>query len=81
MQPKATLKFPLGEISLEEKEEEEVKKTLSINGILQDQILNGVFSAQFKDDDLKLRYLYKVVFSFALFFVDSFFFFPFFFSF
>lgn len=62
MQPKATLKFPIGEVSLEEKEEEEVKKMLSINGILQHQILNGVFSAQFRDDDLKLRYLYKVVF-------------------
>lgn len=62
MQPKATLKFPAGEVSLEEKEEEEVKKMLSINGILQHQILNGVFSAQFRDDDLKLRYLYKVVF-------------------
>ncbi|RVW20287.1 Outer envelope pore protein 37, chloroplastic [Vitis vinifera] len=57
--PKATLKFPAGEVSLEEKEEEEVKKMLSINGILQHQILNGVFSAQFRDDDLKLRYLYK----------------------
>ncbi|RVW69037.1 Outer envelope pore protein 37, chloroplastic [Vitis vinifera] len=52
--PKATLKFPAGEVSLEEKEEEEVKKMLSINGILQHQILNGVFSAQFRDDDLKL---------------------------
>lgn len=57
--PKATLKFPIGEVSLEEKEEEEVKKMLSVNGILQHQILNGVFSAQFRDDDLKLRYLYK----------------------
>jgi hypothetical protein len=60
LQPRATLKFPLGEVSFEEREEEEVKKTLSMNGILKGQILNGVCTAQYKDEDLKLRYSYKV---------------------
>ncbi|XP_010277804.1 PREDICTED: outer envelope pore protein 37, chloroplastic [Nelumbo nucifera] len=57
--PKATFKFPYGEVSLEEKEEEEVKKALSINGILKGQILKGVCTAQYKDEDLNLRYSYK----------------------
>ncbi|KAF5466157.1 hypothetical protein F2P56_016109 [Juglans regia] len=57
--PRATLKFPLGEVSVEEREDEEVKRTLSINGILKSQILNGVCTAQFRDEDLKLRYSYK----------------------
>ncbi|EEF33293.1 conserved hypothetical protein [Ricinus communis] len=57
--PRATLKFPLGEVSLEEKEEEEVKRTLSVSGIVKGQILNGLCTAQFSDEDLKLRYLYK----------------------
>lgn len=60
LQPRATLKFPLGEVSLEERDDEEVKKALSINGILKGQILNGVCTAQYKDEDLKLRYIYKV---------------------
>lgn len=60
--PKATLKFPLGEVSLEEREEEEeeeAKKALSINGILKGQALNGVCTAQYNDEELKLRYCYK----------------------
>lgn len=60
LQPKATLKFPLGEVSLEEKEEEETKKVLSINGIVKGQFLNGLCTAHYVDDDLKLRYSYKV---------------------
>lgn len=60
LQPKATLKFPLGEVSLEEREEEEVKRTLSVNGIFKGHILNGVCTAQYKDEDLNLRYAYKV---------------------
>jgi hypothetical protein len=60
LQPRATLKFPLGEVSLEERDDEEVKKALSINGILKGQILNGVYTAQYQDEDLKLRYIYKV---------------------
>jgi len=57
--PRATLKFPLGEVSLEEREEEEVKRTLSVNGIFKGHILNGVCTAQYKDEDLNLRYAYK----------------------
>ncbi|KAJ7980615.1 Outer envelope pore protein 37, chloroplastic [Quillaja saponaria] len=57
--PKATFKFPLGEVSLEEKEEEEVNRILSINGILRSQLLNGICTAQYKDEDLKLRYSFK----------------------
>jgi hypothetical protein len=60
LQPRATLKFPLGEVSLLEREDEEVKRTLSVNGILKGQILNGVCTAQYSDEDLKLRYIYKV---------------------
>ncbi|XP_043706979.1 outer envelope pore protein 37, chloroplastic [Telopea speciosissima] len=56
--PKATFRFPLGEVSLEEKDEE-VKRVLSINGILKGQLLNGACTARYKDDDLNLRYSYK----------------------
>lgn len=62
--PRATLKFPLGEVSLEEKEEEEeveeqAKRILSVNGILRGQILNGVCTAKYKDEALDLRYCFK----------------------
>ncbi|XP_022738538.1 outer envelope pore protein 37, chloroplastic-like isoform X2 [Durio zibethinus] len=57
--PKATIRFPMGEVTLEERQEEEVPRTLSINGILKGQILNGVCAAQYTDEELKLRYLYK----------------------
>lgn len=57
--PKATLKFPLGEVSLEEREDEEVKRVLSINGIVKANVFNGVCTAQYADDDLKLRYSFK----------------------
>ncbi|KAK7348505.1 hypothetical protein VNO80_23063 [Phaseolus coccineus] len=57
--PKATFRFPLGEVSLQEKEEEEVKSLLSVSGILKGQFFNGVGSAQYKDEEVKLRYSYK----------------------
>ncbi|XP_056172787.1 outer envelope pore protein 37, chloroplastic-like [Syzygium oleosum] len=57
--PRATLKFPLGEVSLEEREEEEVKRTLSVSGILKSQIWNGVCTAQYAEEELKLRYCFK----------------------
>lgn len=63
LQPRATLKFPVGEVSLEEKgedEEEETKRTLSVSGILKNNILNGICTAEFKDENLSLRYAYKV---------------------
>ncbi|KAK1270366.1 hypothetical protein QJS04_geneDACA006132 [Acorus gramineus] len=57
--PRATFRFPHGEIMLEEKQEDEVKRVLSINGILKGQLMNGVCTAQYKDNDLNLRYCYK----------------------
>ncbi|KAL2922443.1 Outer envelope pore protein 37 chloroplastic [Bienertia sinuspersici] len=57
--PKATFKFPCGEVSLEEKEDEEVKRVLSVNGIVKGPIRNGVCTALYKDESLNLRYSYK----------------------
>ncbi|KAI9126720.1 hypothetical protein K1719_002316 [Acacia pycnantha] len=60
--PKATLKFPVGEVSLQEEEEiqeEEFKRLLSVSGIAKLPILNGICSAQYKDEEMKLRYSYK----------------------
>ncbi|XP_022863747.1 outer envelope pore protein 37, chloroplastic-like [Olea europaea var. sylvestris] len=60
--PRATLKFPLGEVSFEEREEdekEEQKRTLSVNGIVKSHILNGVCTAQYHEENLNLRYAYK----------------------
>ncbi|XP_011085063.1 outer envelope pore protein 37, chloroplastic isoform X2 [Sesamum indicum] len=59
--PRATFKFPLGEVSLEEKdeEEEEHKRTLSMSGILRSHILNGVCTAQYNEEKLDLRYAFK----------------------
>lgn len=47
-------------MSLEEREEEEVQRTLSINSIVKGQIFNGVCTAHYVDEDLKLRYSFKV---------------------
>lgn len=69
MQPKATIHCPLGEVSLEEKKTEEVEKVLSVNGILKGHILNGVCTALYKDNDLNLRYCYKVIIINHLFFM------------
>lgn len=60
--PRATLKFPFGEVILEEKDpdaEEEVKRTVSVNGIVKAPVFNGICTAQFIDEDLNLRYSYK----------------------
>ncbi|XP_023529303.1 outer envelope pore protein 37, chloroplastic [Cucurbita pepo subsp. pepo] len=57
--PRATLKFPMGEVSLEEREEEELKQPMSINGVLKGKILNGTCAAHYKDEELELRYSYK----------------------
>ncbi|CAN8318319.1 unnamed protein product [Cochlearia groenlandica] len=65
--PKATLKFPLGEVSIQEKEEgeeeeiemEKNKRILSVNGILKRQVMNGVCSALYTDEELRLKYAYK----------------------
>ena len=65
LQPRATLKFPLGEVSIQEREEEEEeeeknKRMLSINGILKRQVMDGVCSALYTDEELRLKYAYKV---------------------
>ncbi|KAH9617880.1 hypothetical protein KSS87_009980 [Heliosperma pusillum] len=57
--PRATLKFPCGEVSVEEKEDEEVKRILSVNGVVKGSILNGFCTALYKDENLNLRYSYK----------------------
>lgn len=59
--PKATLRFPFGEVSLEENEEEEEDAVpkLSFSGIFKGQLLNGICNAQYRDDNLNLRYSYK----------------------
>ncbi|KAL3507019.1 hypothetical protein ACH5RR_032401 [Cinchona calisaya] len=60
--PRATLRFPLGEVSVEEKEEdeeEESKRMLSVSGIVKAHILNGICTAEYKEEDLSLRYAYK----------------------
>ncbi|KAM7488502.1 hypothetical protein LguiB_025986 [Lonicera macranthoides] len=60
--PKATLKFPLGEVSFEKKvevEEEEVQRMLSISGIVKGQFFNGACTAQYNDGNVNLRYSYK----------------------
>ncbi|XP_010524196.1 PREDICTED: outer envelope pore protein 37, chloroplastic-like [Tarenaya hassleriana] len=59
--PRATLKFPLGEVSLQEKQEEEEEKNriLSVDGILKHKVLNGVCTAQYSDEELRMRYAYK----------------------
>ncbi|KAG2309602.1 hypothetical protein Bca52824_029350 [Brassica carinata] len=61
--PRATLKFPLGEVSIQEREEEEEedknKRMLSVSGILKRQVMDGVCSALYTDEELRLRYAYK----------------------
>ncbi|KAB2069684.1 hypothetical protein ES319_A08G108700v1 [Gossypium barbadense] len=56
--PRATFRFPIGEFSLEEREEDDVPR-LSINGIVKGPILYGVGAARYMDEELKLRYSYK----------------------
>ncbi|EYU36648.1 hypothetical protein MIMGU_mgv1a009845mg [Erythranthe guttata] len=59
--PRATLKFPLGEVSFEERaeDEEEQGTALSVNAIVKRQFLDGLCTARYRDDSLNLRYVYK----------------------
>ncbi|KAL1533181.1 Outer envelope pore protein 37, chloroplastic [Salvia divinorum] len=62
--PKATFRFPLGEVSVEEKEveeeeEEEHKRTLSVNGIFKSNVLNGLCTARYEEENWDLRYAFK----------------------
>ncbi|RRT63695.1 hypothetical protein BHE74_00018576 [Ensete ventricosum] len=60
--PKTTVQFPLGEVSVERKDQE-TEKALSISGILKGELLNGVCTALYGDEDLSVRYCYKVIIS------------------
>ncbi|KAK8476298.1 hypothetical protein V6N13_108877 [Hibiscus sabdariffa] len=55
--PKATFRFPMGQVSLE-REEDDVPK-LSLNGIVKGPVWKGVGTARYTDEELKLRYSYK----------------------
>ncbi|KAE8708605.1 Outer envelope pore protein 37 [Hibiscus syriacus] len=57
--PRATIRFPMGEVTVEERDQEDVPRTLTMKGILRGQILNGVCSAHYVNQQLKLRYIYK----------------------
>ncbi|GMI76505.1 chloroplast outer envelope protein 37, ARABIDOPSIS CHLOROPLAST OUTER ENVELOPE PROTEIN 37 [Hibiscus trionum] len=55
--PKATFRFPVGEVSLA-REGDDVPK-FSLNGIVKGPIWKGVGTARYSDEELKLRYSYK----------------------
>ncbi|KAJ6867815.1 hypothetical protein NC652_038872 [Populus alba x Populus x berolinensis] len=59
MHLKSHLLFQLLVCFIGEKEEEEARRTLSVSGIVKSQLTYGIFTAQFSDEDLKLRYCYK----------------------
>ncbi|CAA6663892.1 unnamed protein product [Spirodela intermedia] len=54
--PRARFEFPLGEVSVEEREDDQARTALSMNGILKGEILSGVCTAQYEDTNLKERY-------------------------
>lgn len=57
--PKATLKFPCGEVSLQEKQDDKEKRILSLSGIVMGPILHGGCTALYNDGSLNIRYSYK----------------------
>ncbi|KAG6525504.1 hypothetical protein ZIOFF_015460 [Zingiber officinale] len=60
LQPRATVCFPLGEVSVEEKKDQEAEKVLSISGVLKGYLMNGVCTALYQNEELNLSYRYKV---------------------
>lgn len=62
MQPRATLHFPIGQFSVEERTNEEDQKMLSVYGIAKTDFLDGILTAQYNENDLNLRYCYKVIY-------------------
>ncbi|KAJ0817590.1 putative outer envelope pore protein [Helianthus annuus] len=64
--PKAALKFPFGEVSFEENEDQEEEEEvdaapkLAFSGILKAQVHKGILNAQYREDMLNLRYSFKV---------------------
>lgn len=59
-QPRATFHFPIGQVSVEERRNEDDEKVLSVYGIGKSDFLDGVLTAQYDENDLNLRYCYKV---------------------
>ncbi|KAL8151326.1 hypothetical protein V2J09_021134 [Rumex salicifolius] len=57
--PKAAFAFPAGEVSLEEKENEEEKRILSVSSLVKATLMNGVCTAFYNDDTMNLKYCYK----------------------
>ncbi|KAI7737878.1 hypothetical protein M8C21_032142 [Ambrosia artemisiifolia] len=63
--PKATFKFPFGEVSLEENEDQEEEEEeaaapkLAFSGIVKAPLLKGICNAHYSDDVLNLRYSFK----------------------
>ncbi|WVZ74671.1 hypothetical protein U9M48_022830 [Paspalum notatum var. saurae] len=57
--PRATFRFPIGQVSVEERRNEDDEKVLSVYGIAKSDFLDGVLTAQYNENDLNLRYCYK----------------------
>ncbi|KAF0933583.1 hypothetical protein E2562_018827 [Oryza meyeriana var. granulata] len=57
--PRATIHFPIGQVSVEERRNEEDEKILSLYGIAKSDFLDGILTAQYNENDLNLRYCYK----------------------
>lgn len=73
-QPRATFHFPIGQVSVEERTNEDDEKALSVYGIGKSDFLDGVLTAQYNENDLNLQYCYKVsylILFFILIFLDS----------
>ncbi|CAM0945296.1 unnamed protein product [Alopecurus aequalis] len=57
--PRATLHFPIGQVSVEERTNEDDQKMLSVYGAAKADFLDGILTAQYNENDLNLRYCYK----------------------
>jgi hypothetical protein len=62
VQPRATLHFPIGQVSVEERTNEDDQKMLSVYGAAKADFLDGILTAQYNENDLNLRYCYKVIY-------------------
>ena len=65
LQPRAFLNFPIGELKLEE-EQREWGPALSVNGFIGTKLLNGLVLAEYRDEELNLKYKYKVQFLYII---------------
>ncbi|CAO2046524.1 unnamed protein product [Urochloa humidicola] len=57
--PRATFHFPIGQVSVEERINEEEERLLSVYGIAKSDFMDGVLTAQYNENNLNLRYCYK----------------------